>query len=210
MSLQQENPEAVTGDNALRLPARWLCAPAWAGGLPTPSRRCGRRPPRRRSWHHLPPGERRAAGAPVGSIDARDCVCRNDVLVDVPPGKDDERRVGAQSGQADHPPDVPDQRETHNSREERAHEAGWAVPWHLDLRIGGFFAEPRLLEGPLLHAPVGVFALDIREHGEVEGWRRGRCRPFEGAPVPGIAGLVTKPLTPSDADSELRNLQAYA
>ncbi len=105
---------------------------------------------------------------------------------------------------------MPDQRETHDRCEEGADEAGWAVPWHLDFRIGGLLAEPRLLEGPLLHAPVGLFALDIGEHREVEGRRRGRCRPFEGASIPRIAGLVAKLLTPANADDELRNLQNYS
>ena len=58
-------------------------------------------------------------------------------------------------------------------------EAGWAVPWHLGFRIGGLLAEPRLLECVLLHAPIGLFAVDIGEHREVEVRRRGRCRPFE-------------------------------
>src|ERR1700730_7177119 len=161
------------------------------------------------SWRHFPPGERRTACASVGSIYARDRFRWNEVLVRVPPRKDDEGCVGTQRCDAHHPPDVPDQRESHDGREEGANESGWAVPWHFNIGIHGLLAEPRLLEGALLHAPVGLFALDIGEHREVEGRRRGRCRPFEGAPIPGIAGLVAKLFTPANADDKLRDLQAY-
>src|ERR1700719_4851264 len=146
------------------MPVHVRRAPACAGGTATPSRvrgdsgRRGRRPPRWWSWRRLPSGKRLAACASVGPIYARDRFRWNDVLVLVPPGKDDEGRVGAQCGQAHHPPDVPDQRETHEGREEGTDEAGWAVPRHLDICVGGLLAEPRLLEGALLHPPISLFA----------------------------------------------------
>src|SRR3984893_17386841 len=161
------------------------------------------------SWRRLASGERRTACASVGSIYARDGFRWNDVLVNVAPGKDDEGCVGTQCCDAHHPPDVPDQSETHDGREEGADEAGWTVPWHFNICIHGLLTEPRLLKCALLHSPVGFLALDVGEHREVEGRRRGGGRPFEGASIPRIADLVAKFLTSANADDELRDLQDY-
>src|SRR6202048_3315733 len=161
------------------------------------------------SWRHYPPGERRTACASVGSIYARDRFRWNEVLVRVPPRKDDEGCVGTQRCDAHHPPDVPDQRESHDGREEGANEAGWTVPWHFNIGIYGLLTEPRLLKCALLHPPVGFLALDVGEHGKIEGWRRRRRCPLEGAAIPRIAGLVAKFLTSANADDELRELQGY-
>src|ERR1700736_851536 len=161
------------------------------------------------SWRGPASGERRTARASIGSIDARDRFRWNDVLVNVAPGEYDEGCVGTQCCDAHHPPDVPDQRETHNGSEEGADEAGWTVPWHFNIGIHGLLTEPRLLEGPLLHPPVGFLALDVGEHGKIEGWRRRRSCPLEGASIPRIADLVAKFLTSANADDELRDLQDY-
>ncbi len=108
----------------------------------------------------------------------------------------------------DQPPDVPDQREAHEGREEGADEAGRAVARHLDvLDRRGSSPSVGLLRRALLHAPVGVLALDMRQHGEVEGRRRRGRRPFQRAAVPGIAGHVAQLLAVADADHELRDLQ---
>src|SRR6202047_3503298 len=162
------------------------------------------------SWRGPASGERRPARASIGSIDARDRFRWNDVLVNVAPGKDDEGCVGTQCCDAQHPPDVPDHSETHDGREEGADEAGWTVPWHFNISIHGLPAEPCLLKYPLLHSPVGFLALDVGEHREVEGRRRGGGRPFEGASIPRIADLVAKLLTSANADDELRDLQDYS
>src|SRR5882757_268661 len=187
------------------------------GDAPTPdctrwsSDRRDRRSPRSRSWRRPKSGERLAACMSVGPIDARDRFSRNDVLDPVPPGEDNEGRVCAQCGQGHQPPDVPDQRESHEGGEEGANESGRAIPRHLDLRIGGLLAELRLLaSAALLHVPVGVRALDAWEYRKVEGWRRRGCCPFEGASVPGIAGLVAKRLAPTNTDGELYDLQDYS
>ena len=152
-------------------------------------------------------GQRLAACASVGPVDARDLVGRNDVFVLIPPGEDNEGRVCAHGGQGHDPPDVPDQRESHEGGEEGADEAGRAVPRHLDIRIDGLVAQRRLLDRALLHAPVGVLAFDVRQNGEIEGRRRRGGRPFQRAPIPRIAGLVAKLLPLANADGELRDLQ---
>src|SRR2546430_8687863 len=66
-----------------------------------------------------------------------------------------------------------------------------------------------LVKKKLLHPPVGFLALDVGEHGKIEGWRRRRRCPLEGASIPRIADLVAKFLTPANADDELRDLQDY-
>src|SRR5437763_4688076 len=148
---------------------------------------------------------------PAGPIDARNRFSWNDVVVAVPPSKDHESRVGAQSRQCHHPPDVPDQRKSHEGGEERTDEAGRAVPRHLDIEIaGGLRADVCFLALALLDVPIGPLALDARRHGEVEGGRWGGRRPFERAPVPGIAGPVAKRLAPANADDELYDLQNYS
>ncbi len=90
----------------------------------------------------------------------------------IPPGEDNEGRVRTQCGQGHDPPDMPDQRESHQGGEEGANEASWAIPRHLDFRIAGLLAQLRLLARALLYGPVGLLALDAREHREVEAWWR--------------------------------------
>src|SRR5216683_2211589 len=66
----------------------------------------------------------------------------------------------------------PHQPECHQGGEEGANEASWAIPRHLDFRIAGLLAQLRLLARALLYGPVGLLALDAREHREVEAWWR--------------------------------------
>ena len=73
-----------------------LACAAWRRGLAAidRSRADGRRST---AAHAAAPsvGERRAAGAAVGAVEARDLVGRNDILDPVAPGEDDEGREGA-------------------------------------------------------------------------------------------------------------------
>ena len=56
----------------------------------------------------------------IDPIDPGDIVSGNDVLVMVAPGEHDECRESAETPEDNHPPDVPDQGKSHDSREERA------------------------------------------------------------------------------------------
>ena len=69
--------------------------------------------------------ERLGSRVSVGPVDPRDVIGRNDVLILVPPGENHECRERANEAHHDHPPDMPDQRESHEGGEERANETGW-------------------------------------------------------------------------------------
>ena len=71
----------------------------------------------------------------MAAVEARDFFGRNDVLVLVAPGEYDEGGVGADRTCGQQPPDMPDQGETHEGREERADEAGRRIAWNLDRLI---------------------------------------------------------------------------
>src|SRR3977135_341375 len=98
----------------------------------------------------------------IGAIDACDNLDRDDILDPIAPGEDNEGRVRAQCGHGHHPPDVPDQRESHEGGEEGADETGWTIPWHLDCRIAGLVTELRLPARALLNGPIGLRAFDVR------------------------------------------------
>src|ERR1700761_7171765 len=63
----------------------------------------------------------RPARLTVDTVDARDLGGRNDVFVMVAPSEDDEGGESTDAAEHDHPPDVPDQRETHDGCKEGAH-----------------------------------------------------------------------------------------
>src|SRR5258708_23718398 len=55
--------------------------------------------------------------------------------------------------------------------------------------------------------PIGVLSLHIGQDREVEDRRWRGSRPFQRAPVPGIAGAVAQLFAPAYADDELRDLK---
>ncbi len=136
---EQEDPEPVGDDDAFRRRPAFAVTGRLAVAVPADlaheAETVGVRRPGsrgdvagegrgRRSCHGLlrllplfQPGLARGAPRPV---DPGDFVRRDLVFLDVAPGEDHEGRVGADQGHADQPPDVPDQREARQRREERA------------------------------------------------------------------------------------------
>ena len=141
------------------------------------------------------------------AIDARDFLRRYFVFRDVPPGEPHEDRIGGCHPDRDQPPDVPDQREASDGREESSDESDRAVAGYLNRFVGRLRRQLLPLDGEALDLPVRLLPSHIRQHREIES-RRGRCgRPFERAAVPGIAGFVAQGVAPANADHELDNLR---
>ena len=138
-------------------------------------------------------GERRAARAAVGAVDARDLVGRNDVLVAVAPGEHDEGREGADERRAPtiHQMCQISAKPMMVAKNAQTKPVGLLRGISIVLVVAAR-RRAALLERALLDAPVGVLALDVGQHGEVEGRRRRRRRPFQRAAVPGIAGHVAQ------------------
>ena len=136
----------------------------------------------------------------VGAVDPRDFLGRDLVLGDIAPGKHDEGRVGADEAEHHQPPDVPDQGEAGDDRKERGDEAGRAVARHLDRLVAAARPAGAVLSRACCFMPqYGSSLLDVRQHREVEGRRRRGGRPFQRAPVPGIAGRVAAARAGADA-----------
>src|SRR6185436_9193503 len=90
------------------------------------------------------------AGAAVFPIDAGDLVGRNAIFRPVAPREGDERRKRATEGCRRQPPDMPDEREAEEGREEGAYEPGRAIARQLDVRISRLILEHVLSERALL------------------------------------------------------------
>src|SRR5882762_6403253 len=138
------------------------------------------------------PAQYRVTLRPMATVDARDFVCRNGILVVVAPGEHDEGGEGADRAYGDHPPDVPDQGKTHDGGEKRADEAGRRVARDLNRSILWLFLGPSLLGRPFFELPKGVLAGYLGQEREIEGRRRRRGGPFERAAIPGVTSFVTQ------------------
>ena len=124
----------------------------------------------------------------------------------IAPGEDDECRESADQGDNDQPPDLPDHAEAGEGREESADKAGRAVSRHLDWLVDRFGRRARSALGKALGAPIIVYALDLRQDGEIEHRRGRRRRPFERAAHPGVAGHIAQLLAIANAEDELGDL----
>ena len=204
---EQEDPEAVADDDALRGGARVVENRRGRGRAAplAPTVAVVRACLEGRHEQGLRGRERLAPRAPVGAVDARDLFGRNLVFGAVAPGEDDEGRESADEADDDEPPDVPDHAEPREGGEERADEAGrrCSAASRSACRPARRRTLPSLARA-LLHAPIVVDALDLRQHGEIEGRRRRGRRPFERAARPGIAGRVAQLFAIADADDELQ------
>src|SRR5262249_33248642 len=117
------------------------------------------------------------------------------------------RRCHAEKTHAGHPPDMPDQCEAHDHREERGYEAGRGVPRYFDWRVFVSLQGQLLLrEHALFPRPESIDLFDARLDRKIPG-RRWRCgRPFQGAAIPGVAGRVAELLTMTNGNDDLDNL----
>src|SRR4029077_454549 len=146
------------------------------------------------------------AGAPRAGVDPRAFSRRYFVFRHIPPGEPNEDHIGRRHADGDQPPDVPDQREAGDGREEGGDKSDRTIAGDLDGLVGPLRRQLLPLDGEALDLPVRLLTSDIRQHGEIES-RRGRCgRPFERAAVPGIAGLVAQGVALANADHELDDL----
>src|SRR2546430_2155509 len=116
------------------------------------------------------PVQRRGARSAVGAIDSGHLLGRDFDLVDITPGEDYERHVGANESEYHQPPDLPDQGEPGRDGEERRDESGRTVARHLDgrvLRLGGHRMPD--CTSPLLDCPVRVVIGDLGQDSEIAG-----------------------------------------
>ena len=133
---QQENPEAVAGDDALG--RRPLVAAVGLGARAELVRIVsdGPRISDRRDAGLAALHQRDARFAPL-AIDRGEFLGGQLIFRYVAPGEDDECREGADQADDDHPPDMPDQREAGDDGEEGRDEAGRAVARHFDRLVIG-------------------------------------------------------------------------
>src|ERR1700758_2681578 len=94
---------------------------------------------------------------------------RDFVLTLGAPASDQDYDDGGDKVEDCQPPDVPDQRKTHDGRKESGNETGWAVVRLFDCFVGGF---PRGTPHAL-HLPERVDGLDFGQYRIIVGrWRR--------------------------------------
>src|SRR5215467_16065522 len=113
----------------------------------------------------------RSASPQLGPFHLRNFGGRDFVLtLDAPAGYQDHG-YGGEEAKDRQPPDLPDQRKTHDHRKESGNETGRAVARHFDRFI---FRFDRGTPGAL-HVPERVGRLDSWQRREVVGrrWRRG-------------------------------------
>src|SRR4051794_36980882 len=143
-------------------------------------------------------------------VDPRDLVSRQPIFRLVAPGKENKGREGARQPDSDHPPHVPNQRETGHDSEKRHHKSRRTVARHVDWFVVRRVREAVLLEGLLLDAPIGFFPGNVWHDRKVKRRRRRTDTPFESAAIPGIAGPVAQRLPIADGHDELRDLKPDA
>src|SRR5207247_2071194 len=77
--------------------------------------------------------------------------------------------------------------------EEGDDHAGRRVHRHFDRLVIRFVNQPVELDRGLLSRPISFLAVNVGKHREIVMRRRRQRQPFEGAPVPRIAGDVAPP-----------------
>src|ERR1700704_3144648 len=104
----------------------------------------------------------------MAAVNTLDLPCRNNILIMVTPGENNEDGEGADRACDDHPPDMPDQRKAHHGGKERTDEAGRRIARDLNIPILRCFVGPALPGRTLLDLPVGVFAGYLRQECKIE------------------------------------------
>ena len=121
-------------------------------------------------------------------LDGFDLLHRNIELAVVIEGMDDGTNDHGEERACREPPDLPDQSEGHQRADHRENKSGTGVFRHVDR----FEAVKRAHIATLFHVPPGIEIIYLRRKRKVILRRRRRGRPFQCAPIPGIAAVVAQ------------------